>query len=86
MQKLSAQWPAAIPEDAVTTTTTTVAEMGAGLRSLESAVALLNPDASPQWRQKEVDRILAERATAQAALGNPFAPGPQEDQKTEPPA
>ncbi len=57
--RVATHWPSVIPEDAAEISGVTVAEYRDGVRSLESAVARLNPAASPAWLAAEVARLLA---------------------------
>lgn len=70
IEQLTVGWQPAIPEDSTEVSAAVVAEVGGGVRSLESAIERLNPDATEDWRTAEVERLREERATAMA----PFRP------------
>ncbi len=78
VEQLTVGWQPAIPEDSTEVSNAVVAEAAGGVRSLESAIERLNPDATEEWRAQELERIQEREATAMAR--NPFRPEGQGDE------
>jgi len=70
VEAVTVTWPPAIPEDSTEISTRTVAEYAGGVRSLESAIELLNPSWQSERRAQELE-LIREDAATRASL-NPF--------------
>ncbi len=70
VEAVTVTWPPAIPEDSTEISTRTVAEYAGGVRSLESAIELLNPSWQSARRAQELE-LIREDAATRASL-NPF--------------